>query len=308
MKELQRVAIIDMGTNTFHLLVAEAGEHSKILYRDRAAVKIGQGGINSGVITPDAAQRAMKTLGNFKAVIEKLGAQKVLAFGTSAVRNASNGRQFVEEIRRLTGIETRIINGDEEASLIYEGVRHAIELGEETSLIVDIGGGSVEFILANSKKIFWKGSFEVGGQRLLERFHRHDPILPSEIDELMTYINKELASLFEQLSIHEPRVLVGVSGTFDTLSEIYCGLKTLPYRPDDPETPLTLESFYSTFELLIRKNRAERLAIKGMIEMRVDMIVVACCLLKLLTDKHQFSRIRVSTWSLKEGALMKWIS
>jgi exopolyphosphatase/guanosine-5'-triphosphate,3'-diphosphate pyrophosphatase len=302
----ERVAIIDMGTNTFHLMVAQVGLPPKILFRYRTAVKIGQGGINAGIITPEAAQRALKTLKEYRSTVDKLKVNHVLAFGTSALRSAANGKSFVEQILKETGIDTRIIDGEEEASLIYEGVRGALSLGPEKSLIVDVGGGSVEFIIANEKEVFWKGSFEVGGQRLLELFHRHDPILTSEVEELNEHASRVLRPLFQQLEMHKPDVLVGVSGTFDTLSEIYCRRLGLPYSPDDPETPLTLEDFYSTSRLLVERNRTERMAIPGMIEMRVDMIVVACCLVKLVLDRYPVTSIRVSTWSLKEGALIRW--
>jgi exopolyphosphatase/guanosine-5'-triphosphate,3'-diphosphate pyrophosphatase len=304
----ERVAIIDLGTNTFHLLVAAAEQPPKILFRYRNAVKIGQGGINAGIITPEAAARALKTLREYRSVIDKLNAKHVLAFGTSALRGAANGLEFIAQIRKETGIDIRIIDGAEEAALIYEGVRGALQLGKEKSLIIDVGGGSVEFIIANENDIFWKRSFEIGGQRLLERFHKHDPILPDEVRDLNAHVSQVLEPLFEQLETHKPGVLVGVSGTFDTLSEIYCRRLALPYFPDEPETPLTIADFYGTCQLLVERDRSARMAIPGMIEMRVDMIVVACCLVKLIVDRYPVEGIRVSTWSLKEGALMRWLS
>jgi exopolyphosphatase/guanosine-5'-triphosphate,3'-diphosphate pyrophosphatase len=303
-----KVAIIDLGTNTFHLLVAEMKMPPNIVFRDRAAVKVGQGGINSGFITPQASARALAALKAFRNEIDKRGVDLVLTFGTSALRNARNREEFISEIRRETGFDIRTIDGDEEATLIFEGVRGALKLGEPKSLIVDVGGGSVEFIIGNEHEIHWKKSFEVGGQRLLERFHRNDPILPTQISELNKYLEGTLQSLFEQLAIHKPQTLVGVSGTFDTLSEIYCYKEGLPYHEHEPETPLTISSFYDTTAQLVKKSRAERMAIPGMIEMRVDMIVAACCLIKLVMDKYPMERIRVSTWSLKEGALIRFLS
>ena len=302
-----KVAIIDMGTNTFHLLVAEGASVPRIIFRDRVAVKVGQGGINAGVITPQASERALVALKGFRKKIDELKVQSVLIFGTSAIRSARNGNEFTSKIRQETGFETRIIDGKEEATLIFEGVRGALKLGTEKSLIVDVGGGSVEFIIGNQSEIFWKGSFEVGGQRLLEKFHRHDPILATEIDKLNKYLEEVLPSLFKHLAIHQPRTLVGVSGTFDTLSEIYCYGQGLSYFENEPETPLTIGSFYDTCSLLVKKSRAERMAIPGMIEMRVDMIVVASCLIKFVMDKYPFDSIRVSTWSLKEGALLRYL-
>ena len=299
----QKVAVIDLGTNTFHLLVAEwDGHHYQIVLRDRCAAKIGMGGINKDIITDDGIERALEALRNFRNVMDQESVTRSFAFGTSAFRNASNGQAVAEKIQHQTGIPVNIISGDQEAEYIYRGVREAISLGDDPSLIVDIGGGSVEFIIGNKDKIFWKRSFEVGGQRLLERFHRHDPILPEEVVQLDAYLTAVLQPLLEQIKKFKPAILVGSSGTFDTLSDIYRVRNGLPLQPD-AETPLTFESFYETFKLLLVKNREQRLLIPGMIEMRVDMIVVACCLLRFLIEHHEFLGIRVSSYSLKEGVL-----
>lgn len=300
----KKVAIIDLGTNTFHLLVAEwDGRRYQIIRRDRSAVKIGMGGINRGIITEEGISRALEALKIFKVAIEGESVKRVLALGTSAFRNAQNGAAVAALIQQQTGIEVNIISGDDEADYIYKGIREAIPLGEQSSLIVDIGGGSVECIVGNSRQVFWKHSFEIGGQRLLERFHQRDPIPPEEVKKLSIYLSDALKPLTEQIRKLKPSVLIGSSGTFDTLSDIHCVRYNLPQQPDAPETPLTFQSFYKTFDLLLVKNRAERLLIPGMIEMRVDMIVVACCLIKFLLDHHSFTDIRVSSYSLKEGVL-----
>lgn len=298
----KKIAIIDMGTNTFHLLIAELGQGYEIIHRDRIAVKIGLGGINEGRITEEGATRALLAIKNFKATLQKFSVTTVLAFGTSALRNAKNGLEIIQKIKDETGIETRIISGDEEATYIYKGVQSAIKLGLQKSMIVDIGGGSVEFIIGNEKEICWKQSFEIGAQRLLEEFQKHDPILPEEIDKLDNFFSESLAALFIAIKEHQPQTLIGSSGTFDTLSDMYCIENEIPLK-DIPETPLTISSFYETFKKLKAKNRTERLQLPGMIEMRVDMIVVACCLIDFLLQHHQFISIRVSTYSLKEGVL-----
>jgi exopolyphosphatase / guanosine-5'-triphosphate,3'-diphosphate pyrophosphatase len=167
---------------------------------------------------------------------------------------------------------------------------------------MDIGGGSVEFIIGNEKEIFWSHSFEIGGQRLVEKFHKHDPILPTEIENLFQFFSSELTSLFDALKIYQPNQLIGSSGTFDTLSDIYCMRNNLPLR-DLPETPLTINAFEEIYEELLVKDRAARMQIQGMIELRVEMIVVACCLIKFLLSNYSFQQIRVSSYSLKEGVL-----
>jgi exopolyphosphatase/guanosine-5'-triphosphate,3'-diphosphate pyrophosphatase len=150
--------------------------------------------------------------------------------------------------------------------------------------------------------MFWKKSVEIGGQRLIEKFQHHDPILPEERAQINEYLEVQLTPLLSQLKKHLPETLVGSSGSFDTLSEIYCHKQGLPF-PKEPETPLTIAGFETIFDELLYKPRRERLAIPGMIEMRVDMIVVASCLIQFLLKKHLFKSIRVSAYSLKEGVL-----
>jgi exopolyphosphatase/guanosine-5'-triphosphate,3'-diphosphate pyrophosphatase len=300
----QRIAIIDLGTNTFHLLIAErsGGLPPTVLHREKQPVKIGMGGINRGIITDEALQRALACLKNFRKTMDEWKVGLTRAIGTSALRSAGNGEAVVRTILRETGIEISLISGDQEAEYIYYGVRSALNLGMEKSLIVDIGGGSVECIIADSQKLFWKQSFDVGAQRLLEKFQKHDPIGTDEISALNAFLKQSLDPLFQQVHLHQPHVLVGSSGTFDTLSEICCVRSNIPYN-ETPETPLTLSAFQEIHAELISCNRAERMKIPGMIEMRVDMIVVASCLIKFLLDRYTFRQVRVSTYSLKEGVL-----
>ncbi|MGC4023487.1 MAG: exopolyphosphatase [Cyclobacteriaceae bacterium] len=298
-----RIAIIDMGTNTFHLLIADVDNHEfKLLLDERLPVRIGVGGINNGIITEGGIERALNALLKFKTKLTEFNVTRTFAFGTSALRNASNGKDVISKIKETTGIETKIISGDEEANFIYEGVNLALNFGEEKALVVDIGGGSVEFIIGNGKEIFWKQSFEIGAQRLLEKFQKHDPILESEITEVVNYFESNLEPLFEAIKKHSPKTLAGSSGTFETLSEIYCIENGIELN-NSPELPLTIEGFEKIYPEIISRNREQRMQILGMIELRVDMIVVGSCLVKFILEKFDFKKIRVSSYSLKEGVL-----
>ena len=304
----KKIAIIDMGTNTFHLLIAEAdnkGYH--ITQRDRLAVKIGKDGINQGVITEEGIHRALLAMQSFKNTLDQQGITQIFAFGTSALRNASNAQEVVNRIKAITGIESIIISGDQEAEYIYMGVKAAMDV-EELSLIMDIGGGSVEFILGNNDKVFWKQSIEIGAQRLLEEFQKNDPITLEEMQALDRHFDKTLLPLMAVLQQHKPSILIGSSGTFDTLSDIFCLIHDIHKSPEEIETPLTLEGFYEIYNDLVKKDRAQRMLVPGMIEMRVDMIVVACCLIRYILSRHTFNRIRVSTYALKEGVLSTFIN
>jgi len=300
----ERVGVIDLGTNTFHLLIAEIGEGAMtILHRERQPVKLGMGGINEGVIREDAIDRAIECLKKFKTIIDKKQVRRVTALATSAVRSAANGTTLIQAIRETTGIKAEIISGAVEAEYIYFGVQSAMDLGTSPSLIVDIGGGSVEFIIADRARIFWKTSLDIGAQRMLEQFHRHDPMHRTEQQALKNFYRVALAPLAAAMTTWKPIALIGSSGTFDTLSEIHCLRNGIPYKEGQPETPLSVESFHTIHAELLQKNREERMEIPGMIAMRVDMIVVASCLIDFLLNSHSFNKIRVSSYSLKEGVL-----
>jgi len=300
-------AIIDLGTNTFHLLIVEkAGAAYTTLFRESRPAKIGQAGINQGFITEEGIERALKVLTYFRQVLDQHGVDpgQVIATGTSAIRVARNQAEFIDRVREATGIPITVISGEQEADYIYQGVRAAGALDEATSLVIDIGGGSVEFILGNQSRTYWKQSFEIGGQRLRERFMSTDPINSGSIRRLHDYFQEKLLPLANAIHQYEPTVLVGSSGSFDTLVDMW-SMHEYGHLPDPAQSSFTLpvSEFYRAYELLITRNHAERMQIPGMIELRVDMIVVAVCLIDYVLKTYGISQIRTSTYSLKEGVL-----
>lgn len=302
----RRLALIDMGTNTFHLLISEINESGNpvALVKLKEPVKLGQDGISEGAIAPDAIERALLTLNKFKGLIDQLQVQEVKAVATSAVRNASNGAKLVDAIHEQTGIEVEVISGDREAELIYYGVKSALEIGEERSLIIDIGGGSVECIICDGETIFWKQSFEIGAQRLMDKFFTTDPISVMDVEAEKEYLEEQLQPLSQAINLYNPCLLIGSSGTFDTLCDIDVKRKGLD-RDCDPctEAELALADFYEIYYDLLKKKRSERLATPGMIELRVDMIVVAMILIDFVLENYELKKIRVSSYALKEGLL-----
>ncbi|MCK8491272.1 phosphatase [Spirosoma sp. RP8] len=300
-------AIIDLGTNTFHLLIVEKNDTGyKTLFRESRPAKIGQAGINQGIITEEGIGRALAVLTYFRHVLDehRVAPEQVIATGTSAIRVARNQQEFIRRVEQETGIRIQVISGDQEAEYIYKGVRAAGSLDNTTALVIDIGGGSVEFILGNQERIFWKQSFEIGGQRLRERFMTSDPIGPASIRRLHNYFQEQLLPLANAIHQYHPAVLVGSSGSFDTLVDMWF-MHEQGRLPDPKQSAFTLpvEEFYRAYELLVTRNHAERMQIPGMIELRVDMIVVAVCLIDYVLKTYAISQIRTSTYSLKEGVL-----
>lgn len=297
-----------MGTNTFHLIIAkiDGGEY-ELIFRERQPVKIGEKGINEGFITAEAHDRAIRTMMNFRKVIDEQQVQHIQATATSALRNAKNGPEVAKSILEKSNIAPKIISGLEEAELIYKGVKEALDIGQDPALIMDIGGGSIEFIIGTQNEILWKQSFEIGGQRLFEKFHQTDPIPDTNRRELRQYLKDSLYELIQKAEEFKPSVLIGSSGTFDTLSDIYLHANGQTQNGTYTERPLAMESYRQIHQDLIKKNRQERMDIPGMIEMRVDMIVVASILVAFVVDTLNIEEIRVSSYALKEGLLLQMI-
>lgn len=307
-----RLAIIDLGTNTFHLLIVDPDRPDEApLFRESRAARIGQGGINDRLITPAATERALDVLRYFREVLtqHKVSAERTHAFGTSAIRNADNSAAFCRLIEQETGLSIQVINGAQEAEYIYYGVRSAVELGEDPALVVDIGGGSVEFIIGNRHQVLWKQSFEIGGQRLMEKFMRTDPLEAADRKRLYNYFEEELIPLANAVHQYAPTTLVGSSGSFDTLVAMDVMHRTGQW-PDPKQVSFELPfvEFYRIFTQLLPFDQQERLAIPGMIALRVDMIVVAVCLIDYLIKTYHIKKIDVSSYALKEGVLAQLIS
>ncbi len=301
------VAILDFGTNTFNLLVAERnGDSFNVLYTGKEPVKLGRGGINRGVLTPEAMERGFAAIANHMKTIESFDTCEIRAFATSAIRSASNGMEFVQQVKERFGFRTRIIDGDEEAALIYGGIRESVDFGDETALIVDIGGGSIEFIICNAKGIFWKRSFELGMARIIEKFPVSEPVTTCEISAIEAYYSGELTALFEQADRYGPTILVGASGTFDTLA----ALATHRFRlrsPDKSSMEIKMEHFHEIHELLLNSTTEERLKMEGMEPVRVEMIVPAVIFINFVLQKCRLRTFRQSHYALKEGAMARLV-
>ena len=303
-------AIIDLGTNTFHLLIVDKNDDGiRTVYKTHTPAKIGKSGINQGVITEEATQRALGVLQQFRQKIDEFAVplSQVKAIGTSAIRNANNATEFCNKVFLETGLSIEVISGDREADLIYRGVRRGIDLGEQVSVIMDIGGGSVEFIICNASRIFWKQSFEIGGQRLLEKFVLTDPISPSAVRRMNDYFQEQLLPLVNAAHQYAPQILVGSSGSFDTLTDMDF-MHRLGHLPEPHQTAfdLSLEEFRRAYHLLTTQSHEDRLSIPGMIELRVDMIVPGVVLIDHVLRSLNIRQIRSTTYALKEG-ILGWV-
>ena len=305
-RSVARISIIDLGTNTFNLLVVETRGREVVgkLHQEKIPVKLGEGGINLGLILEKPYQRGLEAMQKYAAISKDLAVDKVFAFATSAIRSSGNGVQFVEDVKSSCGISVTIIDGQQEAELIYRGVQLSGALSEHNSLILDIGGGSCEFIICNRNRYFWKHSFDLGVSRLYDRFKHQNPILPSEIETIQLLFETELQVLFNALKQFPTTELIGSSGSFDTFAEMISFRKFGEDRVSNlKEYRFDLEEFNAVHQSLLHSTVSERYQMPGLIAMRVDMIVIASILVDYLIKKLGIESMKVSAYSLKEGVM-----
>jgi exopolyphosphatase / guanosine-5'-triphosphate,3'-diphosphate pyrophosphatase len=302
-------AIIDCGTNTFNLLIAEFdifGKHH-ILLNTKKSVKLGEGGLINNKITPQAFQRGIETFTEFVDIAEKHNADSIKAFATSAVRSSFNGPDFVKKVFEKTGIMIQVINGDTEAQYIFKGVNLSFEKLNRPALIMDIGGGSTEFIISEKEQVIWKKSFDLGATRLIQEFKPSDPVLPEEVETIKEYFKDVLQPLATRLKKNPVNTLIGCSGSFESLADMIKAEKAEPsineklYRFD-------LDELKSVHKKLLISTEEQRRSMPGLVEYRVDTIVFASILVRHVLKRFKIENVYYSPYALKEGILADMIS
>lgn len=297
---MSRYAVIDLGTNTFHLLIVEKADGRipfREIHRERRFVKLAEEGIGTIGAAPFA--RALQTLIDYRKILDQYDITEFRACGTAALRTATNGPEFIRQAAERANIPIQLIDGDTEARLIQQGV--AMTLPTATTgryLIMDIGGGSVEFIICEAGNVRWAQSFPIGAAVLYRDFHYSDPITPTEITRLNEFLTTTLQPFFTILEQYPTHYLIGASGTFDVLGENLVNMQATDLYVDLP-----LEQFAPLFNKLLFTTQAERHAMQNIPDSRADMIVVALILIDFVIKKTQLRRLAVSAFALKEGVL-----
>jgi exopolyphosphatase/guanosine-5'-triphosphate,3'-diphosphate pyrophosphatase len=303
-----RIAVIDCGTNTFNLLIGDDSSGKvEFIFEDKIPVKIGKGGIESRIIVADAYNRALEAMKSYALAIKKYAVDKVIATSTSAFRSTDNGPLLKNEILEKTGIDVKIISGEEEADYIYKGVTWAYPPKDGNRyLVMDIGGGSTEFILYDAREIYFRESYLLGASRLLEKFKPEDPLSQKDLDTYYEYFKELLGDTLIPCCLqHPPQILVGSSGFFDTLRRI-CYYKFHSHQPEMVNKinwSIGLSEFNSCYDLMIPLNEEERMKIQGMTAFRAEMMGVSALLVDFVIRETRINMIVNTSYSLKEGVI-----
>ena len=297
-------AVIDLGTNTFHLLIARLLPDGVIeeVYRERIFVKLASEGIE--LIGPAPFARGIAALNHFREVLEEYEVPQVTAIGTAALRTAENGEVFVRTAEVESGIIVHLIPGDTEAAYITRGVLAALPPLQDRILIMDIGGGSTEYIIASGEGVHWRQSFPIGVAVLHRLFHHTDPISEVEIRELEEFLDRTLKPLQDALAAYPTHHLVGAAGTFDVMADVLLDPDAEVHATSHA---LTLGGLEDLHFRIIAATAEERLAIPGIPPERVDLIVVAMLLIRHTRRLAGITRITVSDYAMKEGILLEGV-
>lgn len=293
-------AVIDLGTNTFHLIIAKVSTTKiDILFKTNEPVRLGQGRINENVIISEAFERGINTLKSFKQQIEKYQVEVVKAVATSAIRSAENGADFVNAAKKETGIYIEVASGDDEATYIFKGVK-ATGAIKSTALIMDIGGGSTEFIICDENNIHWKKSYNIGAARLMQAYFKSDPISTEDQTAIINHLDHELSELISACNQYQPKQLIGSAGAFETFVEML-------YEDIDLTTiksaTIDISRYQQLADQLISSTHMERDQLPNLLKLRVDMIVMASIITNYVIGKCNIKTLSLSTYDLKMGVL-----
>lgn len=294
---MAKVAVIDFGTNTFHILiVSDEVSPFKEIYKERIFVNLAESGIHT--LGEGSIARANEAVVHFKGILDEHELKELRLYGTEALRFASNGDQVTSFITKILGKAPEIISGDREAELILKGTRSIVNLDTGMKLLMDIGGGSVEFVCMRNGTINYQKSLKLGVTVLYNDFHKNEPITRSEIQEITTCIKNKAAAILPVLNSYSNISLIGASGSFEVLQSM------IEKRIKRNEVScFKLQVFDQLYETIIHANLEQRLQMEGLAKQRAKLIVVAFILMKTILDLADFKEIIVSPFALKEGAI-----
>jgi exopolyphosphatase / guanosine-5'-triphosphate,3'-diphosphate pyrophosphatase len=307
-RESLRLAAIDVGSNSIHMIVAQADADGGIttLWRLKEPVGLGRLSFPSRRLTADAMNRAITVLERFQKAAKQRQAEKIIAVATSAIREAENGGDLIERVRRQLGLYIRVVSARDEARLIYLAVRHATPLRQQPHLMIDIGGGSVEFIVGDDNHASLLESRKLGAARMTARFVKSDPISEEDHRHLLKHFDKELTPLIDQIEPLHPVKVIGTSGTLENLAAM-CGSEPHQNGHDHPQV-IERARFEKLLAELLESRAKDRARIRGLDDQRKDQIVAGAVLVNELFRRLKLKRIEICPSALREGILLDYLS
>jgi exopolyphosphatase/guanosine-5'-triphosphate,3'-diphosphate pyrophosphatase len=304
------VAAIDMGTNSFHLVIVQVrnGGSFKIIDREREVIRLGfHKGKDFNVISEGEIEKAIDILNDFNKIAKFYGAE-IRAIATSAVREAKNKDEFITKVYQETGILVEAVEGTKEAELIYLGVLKALKVKNKRVLCVDIGGGSTEFLLGDKGQVIFAESIKIGAVRLSKKFFPHYNISPESVRDCEQYISDMILSRSNLHSHHQFDCVAGTSGTINAAASIIYFRRNNKFAKSlNDFTFEASEIFDLTEDVLKCESPVDRLSIQGMEVKRADIIPAGILILKRAFEIFDIKNMTISENALREGIIIETI-
>ena len=296
----RRVAAVDIGTNSIHMVVAELRNRGyRVVDKEKEMVQLGLGSLDGAPLTQDSMNRAIGALEKMSDVARGWEVDEIIAVATSAVREAPNRREFIRRVREEAGIRVRVISGEEEADYIYRAIRSAVDLDGSTALCVDVGGGSVEFIVGTASEIYFTASEPLGALRLAQRFRLEDQPAPSDVEACRDFVAQHLRRVQKRIRPIGVDWAIGTSGTIQALTALA--------SPGEQSTSAlralkrdALEKIVQDLSALSAKERVEKL---GLDEKRARNILGGALVVSELLGILELPSILACPVAIREGII-----
>ena len=300
-----RIAAIDIGTNSIHMIVCRIRPDLsfEVIDREKDMIRLGAGGLEGRRLTETSMAVAMQTLSKFRRLADSHGVDEIIAAATSAVREAANGAEFIGTVLGEVGIHVRVISGTEEARLIHQAALYAAGAGPHPAVVIDIGGGSTEITIGTVARMQAGRSFKLGAIRLTEKFAKSDPLARRDERRLVRFIRRETSAFLRQLVRRKFDRVIGTSGTILALGAAAAGS-----RPSDIRNlRVSARSLHRLRETLVGQTLEERLAVPGLDPRRADLAVAGAVLLDTLIESLGAEEITLCDFALREGLVLDYI-
>ncbi len=304
-----RIAAMDLGSNSFHLLVVEARPDGTFdpLVREKEMLRLGDAVARTGRIGDDRAGRALEVLHRFDALAESLGVDERVALATSALREAENGAELVDRIEAEVGCSVEVISGAREARLIFGAVRASVLIDPGPALALDLGGGSLEVMVGDRAQLCLAESLKLGVARLTADLVHDDPLSAADLGRLRGRVERDLAPLAGEVARLGPRMLVGSSGTLCALARMAVAQRSGEVPSSVNQLTVALSDLGEVHQRLVSLPAAERQRLPGLESRRVDLAPTGSVVLMSIMDMFGFDRLTTSEWALREGIVIEAI-
>jgi len=301
-----RVAAVDLGSNSFHLVIADVhpdGSFSPIS-AEKEMLRLGDVVSREGMITPEAATAAVATMRRFRLLAEAAGASEIMACATSALRTASNGAEVLDRIADEAGIDADVIDGLEEARLIFTAIRAAVTIDPAPAVCFDLGGGSLEIMVGDVSGLTWAASERLGVARLSAEFVRSDPIDKSDRRRLRKHVIGVLGPRAVEVAAFEPKMAIGSSGTIEDLAQMIAARRPESVPHTMHHLVFTRTELEALRDDLVTTTSAQRRKLEGLDAKRVDLIVAGAELMCTALELFEVDEVTISEWALREGMVL----